>query len=64
MLWEASASASCLSPPASHLPHPGAEGPLPGVGLLQVEVSIEEHQVDVALQVLQAPQLQPPDFLL
>lgn len=55
MLRAASASASCLSPPASHLPHPGAEGPLPGVVLLQVEVSIEEHQVDVALQVLQAP---------
>lgn len=64
MLRAASASASCLSPPASHLPHPGAEGPLPGVVLLQVEVSIEEHQVDVALQVLQAPQLQPPDLLL
>lgn len=43
-----------------HLPHPDAEGPLPGAGLLQVEVRVEEHQADVALQVLHAPQLQPP----
>lgn len=51
-------------PPASHLPHPGAEGPLPGLSLLQVEVGIEEHQVHVALQVLQAPELQPPGLWL
>lgn len=47
----------------SHLPHPGAEGPLPGAGLLQAEVGVEEDQVDVALQVLQAPELQPPSRL-
>lgn len=56
-----------LRPPgacASHLPHPRAEGPPPGVRLLQVEVSVEEHQVHVTLQVLQTPQLQPPGLLL
>lgn len=43
-----------------HLTHPEAEGPLPGVLLLQVQVGVEEDEEDVALQVLQAPQLQRP----
>lgn len=47
----------------SHLPHPGAERPLPGTGLLQAKVGVKEDQVDVALQVLQAPQLQPLSLL-
>lgn len=41
--------------PKPYLTHPEAEGPLPGVLLLQVQVGVEEDQVDVALQVLQAP---------
>lgn len=58
------AAKEALSASASpHLLHPGAEGPLPGAGLLQVEVRIEENQADIAFQVLQAPQLQPPHFL-
>lgn len=47
----------------SHLPHPGAEGCLPGASLLQAEVGIKEDQVDVAFQVLQASQLQSPSLL-
>lgn len=52
-----------VSASLSHLPHPGAERPLPGAGLLQAKVGIEEDQIDIALQVLQAPQLQPLSLL-
>lgn len=40
----------------AHLFHPEGEGALPGVFLLQVQVCVEEDEVNVALQVLQAPQ--------
>lgn len=48
----------------THLVHPLAEGLLPGVLLLQVQVGVEEDQVHVALQVLQTPQQQLMAFLL
>lgn len=54
------ASKAAPGHPSSHLPHPGTEGSLPRGCLLQVKVGVEENQVHVALQVLQAPQPQPP----
>lgn len=38
--------------------HPESEGALPRVLLLQVQVGVEEDEVNVSLQVLQAPQQQ------
>lgn len=42
----------------AYLFHPEREGALPGVLLLQVEVGVEEDEIDVALQVLEALQQQ------
>ena len=42
----------------TYLLHPQGEGALPRVFLLQVQVCVEEDEVHVALQVLQAPQQQ------
>lgn len=39
-----------------YLFHPAREGALPGVPFLQMQVCIEEDEVNVALQVLQAPE--------
>lgn len=36
--------------------HPESEGALPRVLLLQVQVRVEEDEVNVSLQVLEAPQ--------
>lgn len=36
--------------------HPKSEGALPRVLLLQVQVRVEEDEVNVSLQVLEAPQ--------
>lgn len=36
--------------------HPESEGALPRVLLLQVQVCVEEDEVNVSLQVLEAPQ--------
>lgn len=38
--------------------HPESEGALPRVFLLQVQIRVEEDEVKVSLQVLQAPQQQ------
>lgn len=38
--------------------HPESEGALPWVLFLQVQVGVEEDEVNVSLQVLQAPQQQ------
>lgn len=63
-VWGGEEQPNLLRQGKPHLPHPEAEGPLPGVLLLQVQVGVEEDQVDVALQVLQAPQMQRLRLLL
>lgn len=63
-VWGGEEQPNLLRQGKPHLPHPEAEGPLPGVLLLQVQVGVEEDQVDVALQVLQAPQMQHLRLLL
>lgn len=44
--------------------HPEREGALPRVFLFQMQVRVEEDEVNVSLQVLQAPQQQLLTLLL
>lgn len=48
----------------SYLLHPARKGALPGVLLLQVQVRVEEDEINVALQILQAPQQELMALLL
>lgn len=47
-----------------YLFHPESEGALPGVFLLQMQICVEEDEVNVAFQALQAPQQQLLTILL
>lgn len=57
-VWKTQDTSHEKNPKDPHLFHPESEGALPGVFLLQVQVCVEEDEVNVALQVLQAPQQQ------